>query len=82
MSIVYHEVSIEKGRAIDMPAALEKFEKDMLVEALKQCSGVKAHAALLLGINRTTLLEKMKKYELPLGAQTTPQLSLRLRKDV
>lgn len=31
-------------------------------EAMKRTSGVKAHAANLLGINRTTLVERLKRH--------------------
>ncbi len=38
------------------------FEKRLLVQALNQCGWVKNRAARLLGINRTTLVEKLKRY--------------------
>ncbi len=40
------------------------FEKRLLVQALNQCDWVKNRAARLLGINRTTLVEKLKRYGL------------------
>ena len=40
------------------------FEKRLLVQALNQTGWVKNRAAKLLNINRTTLLEKLKKYDL------------------
>ena len=36
-------------------------EKNLIVQALKQTGGVKNKAAALLGLNRTTFLEKVKK---------------------
>ncbi|MDK9717943.1 MAG: sigma-54 dependent transcriptional regulator [Trichlorobacter sp.] len=46
---------------IDMPAAIEELECKMIAKALQMSNGVKARAAALLGLNRTTLVEKMKR---------------------
>jgi len=40
------------------------FEKNLIVQAIRQAKGVKNQAAKLLNVNRTTLLEKMKRYGL------------------
>ncbi|WP_457570805.1 sigma-54 interaction domain-containing protein [Desulfovulcanus sp.] len=40
---------------------LDKIEENLLIEALKQAQGVKNKAAEILGIKRTTLIEKLKK---------------------
>ena len=40
---------------------IDRFERDMILKALEQSNGVKNRAAQLLGIKRTTLVEKMKK---------------------
>ncbi|MDQ7032393.1 MAG: sigma-54 dependent transcriptional regulator [Desulfonauticus sp.] len=40
---------------------LEEIENRLIIEALEQCGGVKNKAAQLLGIKRTTLIEKIKK---------------------
>ncbi len=50
----------EKG--IDLNRTVEDFEKELLRKALEKSFGVKSHAAKLLGINRTTLVEKLKRY--------------------
>lgn len=39
-----------------------EFEKRLILQALKQTHGVKNQAAKLLNVNRTTLLEKMKRF--------------------
>jgi len=52
----------EKG--MDLNKAVEDFEKDLLYKALKKTSGVKSRAAKLLGINRTTLVEKLKRLKI------------------
>lgn len=41
---------------------LEAIEERLLNEALEQTNGVKNQAAEILGIKRTTLIEKLKKY--------------------
>lgn len=38
-----------------------ELEIDLITKALYQAQGIKARAAKLLGLKRTTLLEKMKK---------------------
>jgi DNA-binding NtrC family response regulator len=49
---------------IDMPTAIEELERKMISKALQMSGGVKAKAANLLGLNRTTLVEKMKRLEI------------------
>ncbi|HBO84944.1 MAG TPA: hypothetical protein DD641_08250 [Deltaproteobacteria bacterium] len=39
----------------------DEFERELIIKALEKARGVKNKAAQLLGINRTTLIEKMKK---------------------
>jgi transcriptional regulator with PAS, ATPase and Fis domain len=47
-----------------LKASLEKAEKQVIIEALKRCKNEKKAAAQLLGIHRTGLYQKLKKYEL------------------
>ena len=49
---------------IDLNAAIDKFENDLLVQALRRTQGNKNRAAGLLRINRTTLVEKLKRKNL------------------
>ncbi|MBF0118908.1 MAG: hypothetical protein HQK79_08740 [Desulfobacterales bacterium] len=44
--------------------AIEKYEKELILQALYHAKGVKAKAAELLKMNRTTLVEKIKKLNL------------------
>jgi nitrogen regulation protein NR(I) len=46
---------------MDLNLAVMDMEKDLIRKALDKADGVKSKAAQLLGLNRTTLLEKMKK---------------------
>ena len=41
-----------------------QFEKDLLQKALQKAGGVKSRAAKLLNLNRTTLVEKLKRYNI------------------
>jgi len=47
---------------LDMPATIAKIEQGMIEDALHLAGGVKARAASILKINRTTLVEKMKRF--------------------
>ncbi|MBE0569734.1 MAG: sigma-54-dependent Fis family transcriptional regulator [Deltaproteobacteria bacterium] len=46
---------------INLNAVLGDLERTLILQALERAGGVKNKAALLLGLNRTTLLEKIKK---------------------
>ncbi len=48
---------------VDFNQMVIQFEKDLLVKALDKCGGVKNQAAKLLNLNRTTLVEKLKRLE-------------------
>jgi len=48
----------------DYNAAVTQFEKDLLLKALELSGGVKNKAAKLLALNRTTLVEKLKRFQL------------------
>jgi two-component system, NtrC family, response regulator AtoC len=53
-------------RGIDMVQTINEIERKMIAEALQLTGGVKARAALMLSINRTTLVEKMRRLGIPL----------------
>jgi transcriptional regulator with GAF, ATPase, and Fis domain len=46
---------------ISLPKLVEDFENQLIKQALKKARGVKSRAAVLLGLNRTTLVEKLKR---------------------
>lgn len=48
---------------LNMVETFQNMERDLIQKALERSSGVKAQAAQLLGINRTTLVEKMKRLQ-------------------
>jgi len=60
--------SLRKSYSIGIPeegmnlkSVVENFEKELILEALEKTNWVKNKAAGLLGLNRTTLVEKLKK---------------------
>lgn len=52
------------NEGIDLKAYMLAVEVGLIKKALEQSAGVVAHAAKLLKIRRTTLVEKMRKYDL------------------
>ena len=56
------QVPFEPG--IGFNEAVEQYQKDLILQALNQTNWVKAKAADLLKMNRTTLVEKIKKMQL------------------
>ncbi len=72
-----HDFAAELGLSIEAPTlalresgdgalkrALEEPERELVVRALEACGGRRARAAAMLGINRTTLFNKMRKHGL------------------
>ena len=56
------QVPFDSG--IGFNEAVEQYQKDLILQALNQTNWVKAKAADLLKMNRTTLVEKIKKMKL------------------
>jgi sigma-54 specific flagellar transcriptional regulator A len=52
---------------VDLKAHLAGIERALICGALEQARGTVAQAARLLGLQRTTLVEKLRKYELQAG---------------
>jgi DNA-binding NtrC family response regulator len=52
----------EEGFCLDI--AVREFERELILRALEKADGVKNKAAQLLGIKRTTLIEKLKRHSL------------------
>jgi len=55
------------AQGLSLPATIDAIERAMIGQALAICGGVKSRAAALLGLNRTTLVEKIKRLGLPAG---------------
>jgi len=52
------------GQGFFLNEVLAEFEKRLILQALEQTDWVKNRAAKLLNVNRTTLIEKMKRFKL------------------
>jgi DNA-binding NtrC family response regulator len=52
------------GQGFYLNEVMADFEKGLILQALEQTNWVKNRAAKLLNVNRTTLLEKMKRFKL------------------
>jgi DNA-binding NtrC family response regulator len=52
------------AQGISLNDTIEEFENELILKAMKKCNGVKSKAAKLLMLNRTTLVEKIKKKKL------------------
>jgi len=53
-------------RGVDLMKVIAEIERSMITDALALSDGVKARAAALLNLNRTTLVEKMRRLGMPL----------------
>lgn len=51
-------------QGLDLREHLAEIERNLIQQAVDECDGVVSHAAELLNIRRTTLVEKMRKYEM------------------
>ena len=60
---------------IDLKEYLSNLEKDLIEKALSDSSGVVARAADRLQLGRTTLVEKMRKYNLQKPQESESQPS-------
>jgi two-component system NtrC family response regulator len=49
---------------VPLPEALEQIEEKLIRRALKQCNNVQSHAAEMLGITKSLIQHKMKKYSI------------------
>jgi sigma-54 specific flagellar transcriptional regulator A len=53
---------LNSKKRFDLKEHLAQLEFSLISQALQDCNGIVARAAKLLGLRRTTLVEKMKKY--------------------
>jgi two-component system, NtrC family, response regulator AtoC len=52
------------SQGVDLVTTISRIEQSLISQALESAGGVKAKAASLLGINRTTLVEKIKRLKM------------------
>ncbi|MBN2332635.1 MAG: sigma-54-dependent Fis family transcriptional regulator [Deltaproteobacteria bacterium] len=55
------------AEGVSLKGEVSQLEKDLILQALQQSQGVKEKAAKLLKMNRTTLIEKIKRNRIDLG---------------
>ena len=53
--------NLDLGSSLDLRSALESLERQLIDRALQKASGNRTEAAALLGLDRTTLVEKLRK---------------------
>lgn len=58
--VAEQHIDIQKG----YETLVTEFEKAIIMKALKETKGVKSKAASILNMNRTTLIEKMKRFKM------------------
>ncbi len=71
MPISVDNVPQLSGGGIDLKEHLAELEFNLIKQALDESDGIVAHAAKLLHMRRTTLVEKMRKYGLQRSEQAT-----------
>jgi len=69
-SKVFTKAQSLSSDGVDLNTMLDEIENNMIVQALEMSKGVKSKAASLLGLNRTTLIEKMKKKSIDFHSKT------------
>ena len=47
---------------IDIDRCIQRFQRDMMLQALERTHGNKTGAANLIGLNRTTFIERMRRH--------------------
>ena len=57
-------VAVLPAGGIDLRSHLDAIERRLIEQALDRAGGIVAHAARLLGLRRTTLVEKLRKFSL------------------
>jgi DNA-binding NtrC family response regulator len=67
LQAVVEALDLDKHPTVDLVDAIESLEKAITLDALARTQGNCAQAAKLLGVNRTTLVQRRKKYGFPLA---------------
>lgn len=63
-TVLSDQTSASDFAVLDKRYVIANTEKDLILKALQECSGNRTRAAMLLGISRTTLYQKMQKYQI------------------
>jgi len=62
LAVLADEATKASSTSLDLRTALENLERNLIDRALQKAGGNRTEAAALLGLNRTTLVEKLRKY--------------------
>ncbi|HWJ05891.1 MAG TPA: sigma-54 dependent transcriptional regulator [Steroidobacteraceae bacterium] len=60
----HYDAAVLPAAGLDLRAHLDAIERKLIEQALRRSDGIVAHAARLLGLRRTTLVEKLRKFAL------------------
>lgn len=64
-SVGSHSFPLFADNGVDLPALVAELESRMIQAAMEKAGGIKSKAAELLNLNRTTLVEKIRRLNLP-----------------
>lgn len=67
-SMTHAEADGGNGLSVDLKEHLQQIERELIEHALQRSRGVVAEAARMLNVGRTTLVEKIRKYDLDADA--------------
>ena len=56
--------AVPLAQGLDLRTAMDQLERELIEHALQRTDGNRTEAALLLGVNRTTLVQKIRKHKL------------------
>ena len=70
-AIRYDSIEFDEA-GIDLDELITSIERNLIQKALDLAGGVRTKAARLLGLNRTTFLEKIKKMNIETGKRSVP----------
>jgi len=69
-AVAVPDAALLPPQGIDLRAHLDGIERRLIEQALQRCGGIVAHAARLLELRRTTLVEKLRKFSIDAGDAT------------
>lgn len=70
MAVFEEAQKIEYGKKFDLKKFVNRIERRLVVIAMEEAKGNCCHAAKILGLGRTTLVEKRRKFRMGLNPAT------------
>src|SRR5206468_8156047 len=65
---------LQADSGVSFYETMERLEREIILETLKSVNGVQRRAAARLGLNPTTLNEKIKRLKIPVRQAPTPSI--------